>query len=186
MSASQPIPADIREGARLIQHGEIVAYPTEAVFGLGCDPRNRDAVYALLALKQRPVEKGLILIAASLEQLQPFVTLEDEWLESVTATWPGPHTWLLPAAPDLPAWINGGQASVACRVTAHPTAKDLCAATGYPLISTSANRAGQPPARSADEVRQFCPGVEHIVHGKLGGLAQPTPIRDARSGQRLR
>lgn len=183
---STPSAFQLREAARRIHAGEVVAYPTEAVYGLGCDPLNPKAVYHLLDLKRRPVEKGLILIASDIEQLKPYVSLDPEWLDPVLATWPGPHTWLLPAAEALPSWINGGRETVACRVTAHPTAAALCRAAGHPLISTSANLAGKPPARSALEVQLRCPGVGFTVCGKLGDLAQPTPIRDARSGEQLR
>jgi len=176
----------LAQAGQVIRNGGVVAYPTEAVFGLGCDPLNPAAVYRLLEMKKRPVEKGLILIASRLEQLLPFVRFEGDWTEKVKNSWPGPHTWLLPAAAELPYWINGGRDTVACRVTAHPIANALCEHVGHALISTSANRTGQRPARSPLEVRLRCPGVDHIVCGKLGDLDQPTSIRDARSGVQLR
>lgn len=171
---------------RVIRQGGVVAYPTEAVYGLGCDPLNPGAVYRLLALKHRPVDKGLILIADRLQRLLPFVRFQGEWTAQVETSWPGPHTWLLPAAPDLPYWINGGRKTVACRVTAHPLAAALCETAGGALISTSANRTGRPPARNPLQVRMRCPGADRILVGKLGGLDQPTPIRDAHSGARIR
>lgn len=176
----------LAQAGQRIRNGGIVAYPTEAVYGLGCDPLNAGAVYRLLALKHRPVEKGLILIASDLQQLLPFVQFQGDWTAKVEASWPGPHTWLLPAAPELPYWINGGRDTVACRVTAHPLASALCEYVGHALISTSANRTGQRPARSPLEVRLRCPGVDTVVCGRLGDLDQPTPIRDARSGDQLR
>ena len=176
----------LAQAGQVIRNGGVVAYPTEAVYGLGCNPLDAKAVYRLLALKRRPVEKGLILIASSLDQLLPFVQFEGDWTEQVKASWPGPHTWLLPAAPELPYWINGGRDSVACRVTAHPIASALCEHVGHALVSTSANRSGQQPARTPLQVRLRCPGVDNIVCGKLGDLKNPTPIRDARSGAQIR
>jgi L-threonylcarbamoyladenylate synthase len=176
----------LREAARLIHRGGVVACPTEAVYGLSCDPLDPRAVMHLLRLKQRPVEKGLILLAGHIEQLRPFAVLEGDWMAQVTASWPGPATWLLPARPDLPYWINGGRDSVACRVTAHPLAAALCNAAGQALISTSANRAGRPPARTPVQVRLRCPGADRILCGKLGPLKSPTPIRDPRTGHRHR
>jgi L-threonylcarbamoyladenylate synthase len=176
----------LREAARLIHRGGVVACPTEAVYGLSCDPLDPRAVMHLLRLKRRPVEKGLILLAAHIEQLRPFALLEGDWMEPVLASWPGPATWLLPARPDLPYWINGGRDTVACRVTAHPLAAALCDAAGQALISTSANRAGRPPARSPVQVRLRCPGADAILCGKLGHLERPTPIRDPRSGAQVR
>lgn len=164
----------------------MVACPTEAVYGLSCDPLNLHAVMHLLQLKQRPVEKGLILLASDMDQLRPFASLEGEQMEQVRTSWPGPVTWLLPARPDLPYWINGGRDTVACRVTAHPLAAALCRAAGHALVSTSANLAGRPPARSALQVRLRCPGTDAILCGSLGELKRPTPILDARTGQVLR
>jgi L-threonylcarbamoyladenylate synthase len=176
----------LRFYTNLIHRGEVIAYPTEAVYGLGCDPLNADAVQHLLHIKQRPANKGLILIASDIEQLAPYVQWQDVWLDKVQQSWPGPYTWLLPAAPELPFWINGGRDTLACRVTAHPIAAQLCKAAGQAIISTSANISSRPPARSALQVRLRCPGVQYIVGGKLGELAQPTSIYDARSGQRIR
>lgn len=176
----------LKLAARRLRQGAVIAYPTEAVYGLGCDPLNPRAVYRLLAIKQRPVEKGLILIAGRLQQLLPFVRFQGDWTSHVLASWPGPHTWLLPATPNLPYWINGGRDTLACRVTAHPLAAALCDHFGSALVSTSANQSRRPPARSALQVRLRCHGVDQVLAGPLGGLDRPTPIRDACSGTTLR
>lgn len=161
----------------------MIAYPTEAVYGLGCDPLNRGAVEDLLAIKRRPVEKGLILIASRFDQLRPFVQAPaPEIQQQLDETWPGPVTWLLPANPATPRWLRGRHQSLAVRVTAHPLAAALCEAFGGPVVSTSANPAGRPPARSALQARVRCPGVDLILHGATGRLDRPTPIRDATTG----
>jgi L-threonylcarbamoyladenylate synthase len=181
-------PFQLREAVRRVQAGAVVAYPTEAVYGLGCDPLDADAVQRILAIKGRPVHKGLILIAADFAQLRSFVgELDVQRQAEVRATWPGPHTWLLPAAPHCPSWLTGRHDSLAVRVTAHPLAAALCRQAGMPLVSTSANRAGRRPARSALGVRRCCGAeVDYILHGPTGGLQRPTAIRDARSGALLR
>lgn len=177
----------LREAARAIRRGAVIAYPTEAVYGLGCNPLDGAAVRRLLAIKGRDVRKGVILIAADFEQLRPYLApLSGEQLDRVTADWPGPVTWVLPAAPDLPAWLSGGRDTVAVRVTAHPLAADLCRAAGMPLVSTSANPSGRPPARTALQVRLRCPGVDRVLAGATGGRRRPTEIRDLASGRRLR
>jgi len=177
----------LRRVARLLRDGGVIAYPTEAVYGLGCDPLNRTAVEHLLAIKRRPVEKGLILIASRIEQILPFVeTPSNEVLLRLTETWPGPVTWLLPANPATPRWLRGQHRSLAVRVTAHPIAAALCAAFGGPIVSTSANASGRPPARNPLQARLRCPGVDLVVHGATGGLARPTAIRDGRTGRTLR
>ena len=185
-------PADPAEGFRLrraaaaLHAGAVIAYPTEAVWGLGCDPGNAAAVMRLLELKGRPVDKGLILIAADAAQLRPFLA-SGPLPEAVADSWPGPSTWLLPAAASTPQWLTGRHDTLAVRVTAHPLAAALCRAFGGPLVSTSANRAGRPPAKSALAVRRdLGDGIDLLVNGPLGGLERPTAIRDSRSGDYLR
>ena len=176
----------LRRAARALAAGAVIAYPTEAVWGLGCDPANGAAVLRLLALKGRPVDKGLILIAAEPAQLQPFLAA-GPLPEPVAASWPGPSTWLLPAGPHTPGWLTGRHDTLAVRVTAHPLAAALCRSFGGAPVSTSANRAGRPPAKSALAVRRSLgDSVDLLVNGPLGGLARPTPIRDGRSGEYLR
>lgn len=177
----------LRRAAHALQRGAVIAYPTEAVYGLGCDPWNPDAVKRLLAIKQRPVAKGLILIASRFEQLAPFVQrVPTEVRRRLDATWPGPVTWLLPADPATPRWLRGQHLTLAVRVTAHPLAAALCDAFGGAVVSTSANPSGRPPARSALQARLRCPGVDLVLHGATGGLTRPTTIRDATNGKTVR
>lgn len=172
----------------MLRAGGIVAYPTEAVYGLGCDPWNAEAVMRVLDLKRRGAEKGVILIAAAFPQLRPFVEELDEGLrQRVEARWPGPTTWLLPARKHVPFWLTGGRKTLAVRVTAHPQAAKLCQVYGGALVSTSANVAGRAPARSALGVRRrFGESVDYVLVGSVGGDLRPTEIRDARSGQVIR
>jgi L-threonylcarbamoyladenylate synthase len=172
----------------ILQRGGIVAYPTESVFGLGCNPLNEAAVMRLLALKRRDSSKGLILIAHSFDQLREYTRpIPPDRLTEVQSHWPGPSTWLLPAAPWVPAWLTGRHSTLAMRVTAHPLASALCLQAGMPLVSTSANLSGRPPARSPLQVRLRCGNkFDLLLHGSTSGLAQPTPIRDALTGARLR
>ena len=173
--------------ARWLASGEILAYPTEAVYGLGCNPLDGPAVRRLLELKQRPLDKGLILIAADFAQLAPFLASTNSGeLEHVFSTWPGPYTWLLPANTATPRWLTGRHDTLAVRVTAHPIAAALCTAFGGAIVSTSANLAGRPPARNALQVRRRCPGIDRILSGPCGGLRSPTAIRDARTHSVIR
>ena len=174
----------LRLAARCIQAGGIIAYPTEAVYGLGCDPWSREAVHRLLAIKQRPEHKGLILIAASFAQLEPFVdSLDQARMEAVLATWPGPVTWLLPARTGTPGWLKGHHETLAVRVTPHRLAAALCETAGSALVSTSANISDSPPARTPLRVRlTFGSQVDLVLGGRCGTRAQPSIIRDGRTG----
>ncbi len=172
----------------VILGGGVIAYPTEAVFGLGCDPLKYEAVARILAIKSRDAVKGFILIASRIEQLLPFMAPLDKSLRyKLEASWPGPVTWVVPAARDIPVWLNGGRETLAVRVTAHPVARQLCELTGMALVSTSANRSGHPPARTALQVRiHLGSDVDYIVPGATGPGRKPTEIRDALTDKVLR
>jgi L-threonylcarbamoyladenylate synthase len=178
----------LRRAARIVRGGGVIAYPTEAVYGLGCLPHARAAVARVLAIKRRSWRKGLILIGGSLAQLERYVELPPEPQRSeVLGSWPGPYTWVLDARPDTPRWITGGRASVAVRVTAHPLARELCLAVGEALVSTSANVSRRPPHRRLLTLRRDLGSrLDYVLAGALGGQAQPTVIRDGRSGRVLR
>ena len=173
-----------------LRAGGVIAYPTEAVYGLGCDPLNEAAFQRLFALKQRPVTQGVLLIAADFAQIEryiDFARLSVDALARARATWPGPHTWVLPRSAATPAWLAGAHSGIALRVTAHAPAAQLCRAFGGALVSTSANRHGTPPARTAAAVRTaFGDELADIFDGPTGGLERPTPIRDAITGDVVR
>lgn len=174
-----------------VQHlktGGIIAYPTESVYGLGCDPHHSSALQRLLALKQREWHKGLILIAAEVAQLSPFILpLTPEISQQVLATWPGAVTWLLPVRAEVSELLRGNSDKIAVRVTAHPLAAALCRAWGGALVSTSANISTQPPAKTALEVQYtFGHSIDYIVDGAVGNNPRPSEIRDALTNQILR
>ena len=182
--------ASLAAALAALRAGGLIAYPTEGVWGLGCDPRDQAAVLRLLALKQRDVGKGLILIAAERAQLRDYIDLAplgDDARAAIAASWPGPHTWIVPASPQAPRWITGDHDGIAVRVSAHATVAALCAAFGHALVSTSANLASEAAPRSRAELDpRIVAGVDAVLAGETSGLAQPTSIRDARSGRLLR
>lgn len=178
----------IGEAVRCLQDGDVIAYPTEAVYGLGCDPLNEAAVRRVLELKSRPAAAGLILIADRFERFESFVgALERRQLEPALASWPGPVTWLFPRGEGVPDWLAGNHATVALRVSAHPVCRALCAAFGGAIVSTSANPAAAEPARSARQVTDyFGDRLCGVVEGELGQQRQPSEIRDLASGRVIR
>jgi L-threonylcarbamoyladenylate synthase len=158
------------------------------VYGLACNPFDPAAVGRILRLKGRAFEAGFIVLAADIADIRALTGAmpEARWRE-ITYSWPGPITWVLPAAAWLPDWITGGRRSFAARVTAFAPAAALCTAAGGVLISTSANPSGAAPARSALRTRvYFREGVDMVLGGPTGGLTRPTPIRDAETGRSLR
>ncbi len=178
----------LQKAVHVLQCGGVVACPTEAVWGLSCDPDNPEAVERLLALKQRPVDKGLILVASDQSQIAALTeNLSSARQGKLALSWPGPTTWLLPHRNLVPGWIHGGRDTVAVRVTAHPVMAALCRAFGGPLVSTSANPGGSQPARAAFQVqRYFGDALDYVVPGAVGGAERPTVIRDLLSDVILR
>lgn len=169
--------------------GRVFAYPTEAVFGLGCDPDNESAVIELLRLKQRSMTKGLILVARTYSQLLAYVddnAIPMDRRTEIFSSWPGPNTWLLPASKTAPRWITGGSALIAVRVSHHPVIQALCELFQKPLVSTSANISTYPAAVTSDEVTaQFADKVI-LIAGELGGALKPSQIRDGNTGKVIR
>ena len=180
----------IEEAVAVLHQSGVVAYPTESVWGLGCDPFDERAVLRLLAIKQRDVAKGLILVAAEPAQFEGLLewdTVPVDRLAEIDASWPGPNTWIVPATARVPRWITGDHASVAVRVSAHPVVVALCSAFGAPIVSTSANRAGMaaPATRTALDPALVA-AVDGCVAGETGGRDRPSDIRDACTGALLR
>lgn len=178
----------VSNAAAALRHSGVIAYPTETVWGLGCDPFNTQAVTSLLALKHRPWQKGLILIGADYAQLAPYIQpVAAARMRRIQASWPGPNTWIFPAAAGVPRIVRGQHRTIAIRVTSHPLAAALCRAFGGPIISTSANRSGVAATRSATVARRyFTNQVDYFLAGCAGPHLQPSIIRDAATGRVIR
>ena len=172
---------------QVLESGGIIAYPTEAVWGLGCDPWCEAAVLRLLKLKQRSTDKGLILVAAAFEQLD--FLLHDLPLVGLQRMQAGRSefcTWLVPHKNRVPLWISGAHDTVAVRVSRHDIVQSLCQTCGV-LVSTSANLAGQEPARTQRQVEHYFPvGLQFIVAGQVQTNLNPSSIYDAMSGALIR
>ena len=180
-------PFKIRLAIQQVNQGEVIAYPTEAVYGLGCNPVDEEAVLKLLALKKRSIDKGLILIASSLEQLDCYLELTAEIVSRVQASGTDPVTWVIPAQSWVPKWLTGNHSSLAIRITNHPIARLLCEENKGPLVSTSANTNARPPAKKSWQVSKNLESKNlFIVAGEVGSLKQATPIFDVLSQHKFR
>lgn len=169
-----------------LKRGGLIAYPTESCYGLGCDPMNRRAIKKILQLKGRGAAKGLILIAADRNQLRPYATrasIEAAWEKGF---WPGPVTWVLPAAKTCPEWISGGRDTVAVRITAHAGAAELCRQAGMALVSTSANKSGGKPAKTWQQCSRLFGRRVRVLPGRIGARKRPSTLIDLASGKVLR
>lgn len=172
----------------IVQAGGVIAYPTEGVFGLGCDFLNADAVHRILAIKKRDVAKGLILVAHHIDSLLPYLAeLTPHQRALLDESWPGPNTWVIPHNGTLPDWITGGRPTVAVRVSDHPIVKHLCLTLDQPLVSTSANHSGKVALTSRTQV-SVCLGkdIDAIVTGRVQSIGKASTIRDLKTGLTLR
>lgn len=178
----------VKLAANSISLGEVVAYPTEAVWGLGCDPLNPYAVEKLLSLKARAADKGVLLVAANIAQVEPFLQqITTQQRKTLLEPRSQAITWLVPDTTVAPPWIRGRFDTVALRITSHPVAAALCNLFEGPIVSTSANPAGRLPALNPLTVRRYFPkGLGAITPGTVGDSDKPSEIRDIVSGQIIR
>ena len=170
-----------------LKHGGLIAYPTESCYGLGCNPDNRIAVQRLLKLKQRPQHKGLILIASGYLQvaryLQPITHAQQLQLKSSGAQ---AITYLMPALHSAPRWLRGAHDTLAIRLTEHKQAAQLCKIANSALVSTSANRSGQHPAKTYAECRRLFGKEVLVLPGRVGRHKKPSTIRKWADGKIIR
>ena len=169
-----------------LKAGGVIAYPTEGVWGLGCLWKDENAINEILRLKQRPLEKGMIVLCSQLSDIEAhLLPLTAEQIEQIEQDCPHPITWILPCKLSVPESVRGQHSSIAVRFSRHPQVKALCEKVG-PIISTSANPSGQVAAMSVLEVRQyFQHQLSYILPGALGGYSKPSEIRTL-DGQRVR
>ncbi|EPJ47406.1 MAG: hypothetical protein OFPII_12930 [Osedax symbiont Rs1] len=182
-------PKAVASAVSQLASGAVIAYPTEAVWGLGCDPYCHQAVLKLLELKQRPVAKGLILIGSSISQVDFLLAnLPAKLQQTLHCSWPGDTTWLIEDPQNLvPSWIKGNFSSVAIRISKHAGVKALCDAFGGLVVSTSLNPSGMQPALSEEASRRyFAADIDCFLSGELGGSPQPSKILNLVDGQVIR
>lgn len=179
--------ADIEALRAYLKRGGVIAYPTESCYGLGCDPRNARALRRLVRLKGRNAAKGMLLIADHFRRLQAFVRpLSAGDRARLQRSWPGPVTWVVPASATCPPLLTGGRTTIAIRVTAHPVATRLCRSLGMALVSTSANKSGHNPAKTAAECRRIFGARVRVIAGRIGQRRRPSTLIDLATGTLLR
>lgn len=176
--------------ARIMQQGGVIAYPTEGVWGLGCNPFDKTAIERLLSIKGRRAEKGVILIAANFDQLKELIQpLSKQQQLLIDQSLPEPQTWLVPASDKVPLWISGKHSTVAVRISTHPLVRALCLLFGGAIVSTSANPQGKPAPIMGWQVHRYFhhhPQLDMIVKGQTAGIAKPSRITNLVTGDIIR
>lgn len=193
---------DVAVAVDWIRQGKLIAYPTESVWGLGCDPFNEQAVQALLAIKNRPIQKGLIVLTASQTHIQAFLAdLPADRQTAIAHAWQADNTtrqattWLLDIPPQIsiPTWVRGEHSSLAIRLISHTKIAQLCDHIaknklnpyGF-LVSTSCNRSTLPPAKDFATAYEYFGDEVGYLLGETLGYDKPSQILDGRTGQAVR
>ena len=170
-----------------LKKGKVIGYPTEGVFGLGCDPWNKDSVYRINKIKKRKIGQVFLLVASHIDQLSKLIDIESLTNEVLTS-WPGHTTWLIPAKKNAPEWlVDKNSGLIAIRVSKHPTIIELCNKFENPIVSTSANMSGKKNILEQNSfIEIFSETVDYFVEGNLGNYDKPSIIINMNTGERLR
>jgi L-threonylcarbamoyladenylate synthase len=168
----------LQQAVTRLKAGGVIAYPTEGVWGLGCLWTNEAAIKEILRLKQRPLEKGMIILCSGLSDIEEhLLPLTAEHVQQIQQDSPHPITWILPCKTSVSGSVRGQHESIAVRFSKHPQVRALCEGVG-PIISTSANPSGQDAAMTVEEVQNyFHDELSYILPGELGGFSKPSEIR---------
>lgn len=173
----------------IVLQGGIIAYPTEAVFGLGCLADNEQSIRRLLSLKRRSADKGLILIASQIEQLAPYIRpLSSKDIHKIKNNDDKrAMTWIVPAAVNTSALLTGVYDTLAIRLTSHAPVQELCQHLNFPLISTSANLSHQPAAVTISQVKDyFSETIDGILNAPTGLQSSPSIIINLQTHEIIR
>jgi len=178
-------PWAINRLSKAVENAAVIAYPTDTIWGLGCHPMCATAVIRIMNIKQRGLEKGLILLSPDLDYCKPYISdeLSSQQIDQLQESDSHPVTWLVPASPGCPIWLTGQHSTIAIRLTDHPFIVSICSAMQTPIVSTSANRRGKPSVRNALQARrQFGAELDAIVTGFSTGTGAASEIRSLQSG----
>ncbi|BGI51553.1 MAG: L-threonylcarbamoyladenylate synthase type 1 TsaC [Buchnera aphidicola (Ceratovacuna japonica)] len=172
-----------------LKNGKLIIYPTESVFGLGCDPDNDKAIINLLKIKNRSVDKGLIIISSDYKYIKKYISIKNVPKKNIRKfykLWPGNFTLLHPAKKNVSLYIRGNSKFVAVRITKNKFVKSLCKNFGKAIISTSANLSGFKPCRNIKEIlcqfgKKIC-----IMNGYVNLKKSPSTIINIINGEYIR
>ena len=177
---------ELKKIHEILVAGGVIAYPTESVFGLGCDPSNKQAITKILEIKKRTLEMGLVLLTPNIEIVSGWVNMNNKQLKIFSTPSPRPTTYIVPATDSAPQWL-GVKNTLAIRLSNDPFIKSICGMMGLPIVSTSANLHGEKPCRSATEVEKIMGSqLDHIVFKPTGSFNNPSTIIDLSSGKTVR
>ncbi|WP_343188142.1 Sua5/YciO/YrdC/YwlC family protein [Buchnera aphidicola (Ceratoglyphina bambusae)] len=167
----------------------VIIYPTDSVFGLGCDPESKKAVMSILKIKKRNINKGLILISSEYDQIKKYISkknIPESNINKFYKLWPGPFTLLHPANKNVPIWIRGNSKFVALRITSNKYIKKICKNFGKAIVSTSANLSGFNPCKNKKDIKLQFGNKIYIMNGYVDHSKKPSSIINIINGEYIR
>jgi L-threonylcarbamoyladenylate synthase len=174
----------IKQAAKILKNGGVIAFPTETVFGIGALLKDKKAIKRIFKIKNRPISKPLQILVRSFEEAQELGVFDDKTLAFAKKKWPGPYTLIVPKTKKVSKLITGGLETVGLRIPDHKTILQLIKLCG-PIVATSANQAGENPALTAKEVKKILPAVDFILPGRIKH-GKASKVIDLANGKILR
>ncbi|MBL6685966.1 MAG: Sua5/YciO/YrdC/YwlC family protein [Methylophilaceae bacterium] len=172
---------------RYIINGNIILYPTESCFGIGCDPSNFFSIQKIKKIKKRNLKKNFLLIGSNMQEFKKYIIeIKNKDLKELYSKWPGPHTWVVDAKKNTSPWLSSSQKKIAIRIPSFSLCHKLTKGIGMALISTSANESGKRSIKNYRQACRFGNGRVKIIKGVIGGMKKPSTIQDFTSKQILR
>ena len=179
---------DLNQSINWLKAGKVLVHPTESIWGLGCDALNESAIDLIFKLKQRPLNKSLILLAESYFSIKEFVTsLNPDQEKLLNEKWPGPHTFLFTYNKNLPSHLMNETGKIAIRVSNHLPVKNLLKVYKGFMVSTSANFSGQSNINCPNKILETFANDDIAYYDEtLGNQLKPSQIIDLETGIILR
>lgn len=176
MSDKEKLQSEIENAAKVIKKGGVILYPTDTIWGLGCDATNAKAVKKIFLIKRRAVSKSLIILTESVDRIHKHVDADKEYISELVNGFDRPTTIIYPGAKKLAKNVVGDDRTVAVRLARHDFSSGLIAKVDRPVISTSANISGEPPpslyAHISNEIRE---NVDYIVNWERYAMKEIKP-----------
>lgn len=172
-----PEPRKIQRAVEALGRGECIAYPTDTVYGLGCDLFDRKACDRLYALKGLPRTQQLAFVCADLAEVSRYAVMHDAVFRVLKRHLPGPYCFLVEATREVPKLVQSPRKTVGIRMPDHPVALELVRALGRPIVSTTASRPGEDPCPDPAEIDATFRGLALVLDAGAGGVV-PTSIID--------
>jgi tRNA threonylcarbamoyl adenosine modification protein (Sua5/YciO/YrdC/YwlC family) len=182
INAEHPEPRKIQKAVDILERGGVIAYPTDAVYGIGCDAANKQAIEKLHQVKGMPKGKPLAFLCADLSDIAKYAVVDNAAFRLLKRALPGPYVFILDATREVPKMALTKQKTVGIRVPSHEVPRALCRALGRPILSSTANAPGEEPLLDPHEIDDRFPQLDMVLDGGVVGVI-PSTIIDLTSGE---